>query len=193
MNNSNLKFKTASILISIIFLLAIIFCSTYFLTLNLFKNDSVENQSVYSNNNYLSNDIFITLKTKDVTDIVDKLSNLKLKFNLNNDLTETDLIKELSKKGYTLSNKTNKELIFTRTDIANEFKPNMYYIGEENGYICFFKTDENGEIINSEKIVYSDSKPISMLPEIDQEYIKSNKLYFENKEKALEQINEIIS
>lgn len=193
MNNSNLKLKTTSILISITFLLAILFCSTYFLTLNLFKNNTTENQSVFSNNDYLSDDIFIALKTNNLTDILEKLSNFKSKFNLSNNLTEEDLIKELSKKGYVLSNKTNEKLTFTRTDIKNEFKANMYYIGEESGYVCLFKTDENGNIINSEKIVYNTSKPISMLPEVDQEYIKNNNLFFEDKTKALEQISEIIS
>lgn len=193
MKYSNLKFKTTSILISTTFLLAILFCSTYFLTLNLFKNNTTENQSVFSNNDYLSDDIFIALKTNNLTDILEKLSNLKLKFNLSNNLTEEDLIKALSKKGYILSNKTNEKLTFTRTDIKNEFKANMYYIGEENGYICLFKTDENGNIMNSEKTVYNTSKPISMLPEVDQEYIKNNNLFFEDKTKALEQISEIIS
>lgn len=193
MKYSNLKFKTTSILISTTFLLAILFCSTYFLTLNLFKNNTPENQSVFSNNDYLSDDIFIALKTNNLTDILEKLSNLKLKFNLSNNLTEEDLIKALSKKGYILSNKTNEKLTFTRTDIKNEFKANMYYIGEENGYICLFKTDENGNIMNSEKTVYNTSKPISMLPEVDQEYIKNNNLFFEDKTKALEQISEIIS
>ena len=193
MKYSNLKFKTTSILISTTFLLAILFCSTYFLTLSLFKNNTTENQSVFSNNDYLSDDIFIALKTNNLTDILEKLSNLKLKFNLSNNLTEEDLIKALSKKGYILSNKTNEKLTFTRTDIKNEFKANMYYIGEENGYICLFKTDENGNIMNSEKTVYNTSKPISMLPEVDQEYIKNNNLFFEDKTKALEQISEIIS
>ena len=193
MKYSNLKFKTTSILISTTFLLAILFCSTYFLTLNLFKNNTTENQSVFSNNDYLSDDIFIALKTNNLTDILEKLSNLKLKFNLSNNLTEEDLIKALSKKGYILSNKTNEKLTFTRTDIKNEFKANMYYIGEENGYICLFKTDENGNIMNSEKTVYNTSKPISMLPEVDQEYIKNNNLFFEDRTKALEQISEIIS
>lgn len=193
MKDSNLKLKTTSVLISITFLLAILFCSTYFLTLNLFKSNNIENQSVFSNNDYLSDDIFIALKTNNLTDILEKLSNFKSKFNLSNNLTEEDLIKELSKKGYVLSNKTNEKLTFTRTDIKNEFKANMYYIGEENGYVCLFKTDENGNIINSEKIVYNTSKPISMLPEVDQEYIKNNNLFFEDKTKALEQISEIIS
>ena len=193
MKNSNLKIKFTSILVSITFLLAILFCSTYFLTLSLFKNTATENQSVFSNNDYLSNDTFIALKTNNLTDTLEKLSNIKIKFNLNSNLTETDLIKELSKKGYVLSDKTNEKLTFTRTDIKSEFKSNMYYIGEENGYVCLFKTDENGNIIASEKVIYNNSKPISMLPEIDQEYIKNNNLFFEDKTKALEQISEIIS
>lgn len=193
MKNSNLKIKFTSILVSITFLLAILFCSTYFLTLSLFKNTSTENQSVFSNNDYLSNDTFIALKTNNLTDTLEKLSDIKIKFNLNSNLTENDLIKELSKKGYVLSDKTNEKLTFTRTDTKSEFKSNMYYIGEENGYVCLFKTDENGNIIASEKVIYNNSKPISMLPEIDQEYIKNNNLFFEDKTKALEQISEIIS
>ena len=196
MNNKNLKLKTSSLLISVTVLLAILFCLSYFITFKILNiNNNSQNQSVYSNNNYLSDNIFVALKTNNLTDMIESLSNLKLKLNLNKNLTEDDLIKELSKKGYTLSEKTNEKLTFSRSDevIENKFESNKYYIGEENGYLCIFKTDTNGNIITDEKKIYDNSKPISMLPELDQEYIKSYKLCFETKEEALEKLSELIS
>ena len=68
-----------------------------------------------------------------------------------------------------------------------------YYLGEEDGYISIFKTDADGNIIESEKKVYKDSKPITNLPETDQNYIKENKFSFESKDDALQKLSEMIS
>lgn len=188
-------------LLSLATLLTISFCASYFITDYLTnptrKSSKVddENKNVYADNKYLSDDLFITLKTKDEVDIIDTLSNIITKYNLKEKLTEEELSNELSKNGYNLSEKNEQKLTFTREKEVNStnLSPNKYYLGEENGYISVFKTDSKGEIIESEKKVYSDSKPISNLPETDQNYIKENKFSFDSKDEALQKLSEMIS
>lgn len=197
--NYNKKQK-AAILVSVVSLLAICFCISYFIT-DYFTNPNKEsknnflNETVYSENaKYLSDNIYITLKTGDNIDMSETLLSLKDKLTLNENLTKDELSKELSKQGYILSEWDSNKLIYNRDNIANvTLEPNKYYLGEENGYISLFKTDGNGNIIESQKKVYSDSKPISNLPEIDQNYIKENKFSFDEREEALQKLSEMIS
>lgn len=188
-------------LISVVTLLTISFFASYFITDYFTNPDRAgseiddSNENVYADNKYLRDDLFITLKTKDEVDIIDKLSNIITKYNLKEKITEEELSNELSKDGYVLSEKNNQKLTFTRDEEVNNnnLTPNKYYLGEENGYISVFKTDSNGEIIESEKKVYSDSKPISNLPETDQNYIKENKFSYDTKDEALQKLSEMIS
>lgn len=209
-NNSNLKSnkrniskkQKAAMLVSFVSLLAICFCLSYFLTdyitnpnRNL-NNAEVQNETVYSESNkYLDDNIYIMLKTNDNIDMAEDLLNLKNKLNLNENLTKEDLSEELSTQGYVLSEWDGNKLVYTRDTAVNpsKFEANKYYLGEENGFICLFKTDSDGNIINSEKKVYSDSKPLSNLPEIDQNYIKDYKFSFDTREEALQKLSEMIS
>ncbi len=194
--NLNRKQKSA-ILVVIVTLLAIAFCASYFITDYLTKpnNAETQNESVFSNNEYLNDDIFITLKTKDNIDMVDNFLNIKKKLNLKEKLTLEELSKELSKDGYKLMEKSENKLTYTRDQEVNSYKfeANKYYLGEDNGYISIFKTDNNGNIIESEKKVYTDSKPISHLPEKDQSNIKEHKFSFDSQYEALQKLSEMIS
>ncbi|MDV4150476.1 hypothetical protein R0131_06480 [Clostridium sp. AL.422] len=196
--NLNKKQKSA-ILVSIVTLLAISFCASYFITNYLTnpnrKNEDINTQNVIVDNNYLNDNIFVTLKTNDTVDMVDNLLNVKKKLNLKDKLTEEELSEELSKEGYVLSEKNEQKLTYTRDEeVSNDkFQANKYYLGEEDGYISIFKTDENGNIIESEKKVYTDSKPIANLPETDQNYIKEHKFFFDAKDDALQKLSEMIS
>lgn len=198
--NYNKKQK-AAILVSVVSLLAICFCISYFITdyftnPNKGSNNSFLNETVYSENaKYLNDNIYITLKTGDNIDMSETLLSLKDTLTLNENLTKDELSQELSKQGYILSEWDSNKLVYKRDNIinANKLEPNKYYLGEENGYISLFKTDENGKVIESQKKVYSDSKPISNLPEIDQSYIKENKFSFDKREEALQKLSEMIS
>ena len=197
--NLNKKQKSA-IIVALVTLLAITFCASYFITNYLInknnkQNVEVQNENVFSNNEYLNDSIFITLKTNDNVDMVDNLLNIKKKLNLKDKLTEEELSLELSKDGYKLSEKNEEKLTYTRDKAirSDVFEANKYYLGEENGYISIFKTDESGNVIESEKKVYSDSKPIVNLPETDQTYIKDHKFSFDSKEEALQKLSEMIS
>lgn len=198
--NLNKKQKSA-ILVTFITLMAISFCASYFITDYLTnpnkKNNNIKTQdeNVYADNKYLNDSIFITLKTNDTVDMVDNLLNIKKKLNLKEKLTEEELSVELSKEGYKLSEKNNQKITYTR-DVevkSDKFEANKYYLGEENGYISIFKTDTNGNMIEAEKKVYTTSKPITNLPEADQNYIKEHKFSFDNKDDALQKLSEMIS
>jgi len=198
--NLNKKQKSA-IIVTLVTLLAITFCASYFITNYLINNKNnnqnveAQNENVFSNNEYLNDSIFITLKTNDNVDMVDNLLNIKKKLNLKEKLTEEELTLELSKDGYKLSEKNEEKLTYTRDEAirSDVFEANKYYLGEENGYISIFKTDESGSVIESEKKVYKDSKPIVNLPETDQTYIKEHKFSFDSKEEALQKLSEMIS
>ena len=197
--NLNKKQKSA-IIVALVTLLAITFCASYFITNYLInknnkQNIKAQNENVFSSNEYLNDSIFITLKTNDNVDMVDNLLNIKKKLNLKDKLTEEELSLELSKDGYKLSEKNEEKLTYTRDKAirSDVFEANKYYLGEENGYISIFKTDESGNVIESEKKVYSDSKPIVNLPETDQTYIKDHKFSFDSKEEALQKLSEMIS
>ncbi|MDU5107803.1 hypothetical protein [Clostridium sp.] len=194
--NLNKKQKSA-ILVTIVTLLAIAFCASYFITDYLTKPNKPEeqNENVFSNNEYLNDDIFITLKTKDNVDMIDNFLNIKKKLNLKEKLTEEEFSKELSKDGYKLIEKDEKKLTYSRDKEvkSDKFEADKYYLGEDNGYISIFKTDKDGNIIESEKKVYTDSKPISHLPEKDQNYIKDHKFSFDSKDEALQKLSEMIS
>lgn len=209
-NNSNLKStkkninkkQKAAMLVSFISLLAICFCLSYFITDYItdpnrdITNAEAQNETVYSENNkYLDNNIYVMLKTNDNIDMAENLINLKSKLDLSENITKEDLSEELSTQGYVLSEWDNNKLVYTRDTAINtsKFKSDKYYLGEENGFISLFKTDSNGNIIESEKKVYSDSKPLSNLPEIDQNYIKEHKFSFDTKEEALQKLSEMIS
>ena len=193
-NNSNLKStkkninkkQKAAMLVSFISLLAICFCLSYFITDYItdpnrdITNAEAQNETVYSENNkYLDDNIYVMLKTNDNIDMAENLINLKSKLDLSENITKEDLSEELSTQGYVLSEWDNNKLVYTRDAAINtsKFKSDKYYLGEENGFISLFKTDSNGNIIESEKKVYSDSKPLSNLPEIDQNYIKEHKFH----------------
>lgn len=209
-NNSNLKStkkninkkQKAAMLVSFISLLAICFCLSYFITDYItdpnrdITNAEAQNETVYSENNkYLDDNIYVMLKTNYNIDMAENLINLKSKLDLSENITKEDLSEELSTQGYVLSEWDNNKLVYTRDAAINtsKFKSDKYYLGEENGFISLFKTDSNGNIIESEKKVYSDSKPLSNLPEIDQNYIKEHKFSFDTKEEALQKLSEMIS
>lgn len=199
-DNLNKKQKSA-ILVAFVTLLAISFCASYFITDYLTSpnrknaNIDTENENVFADNKYLNDSIFITLKTNDTIDMVDNLLNIKKKLNLNEKLSEEELSKELSKEGYKLYEKNEQKLTYTRDKEvkSDKFEANKYYLGEENGYISIFKTDEGGNMIESEKKVYTDSKPIANLPETDQNKIKDHKFSFDSKNDALQKLSEMIS
>ncbi|NLZ35818.1 MAG: hypothetical protein GX889_13165 [Clostridiales bacterium] len=201
-NNFNTLKTKISLAIFIISLFIICFLLSYFVSDYLtnpkyrVENDNYNNKTVYNEtSNYLDDNIFVTLKTIDNIDFSESLSKLKNVMNLEGNLTLDSLSKELSKVGYKLSDWNEEKLIYVRSEEVNStaLEPNKYYLGAEEGYISIFKTDENGKVIEEEKKVYTEYKPLSDLPEIDQEAIKNNEFFFDTKDEALIKLSEMVS
>ncbi|ASW43628.1 hypothetical protein [Clostridium isatidis] len=201
-NNFNTLKTKISLAIFIISLFIICFLLSYFVSDYLtnpkyrVENDNYNNKTVYNEtSNYLDDNIFVTLKTIDNIDFSESLSKLKNVMNLEGNLTLDSLSEELSKVGYKLSDWNEAKLIYVRSEEVNStsLEPNKYYLGAEEGYISIFKTDENGKVIEEEKKVYTEYKPLSDLPEIDQEAIKNNEFFFDTKDEALIKLSEMVS
>lgn len=201
MKNYSFK-KIVGILFISVSLMFICFLTSYYITdyytnpyKNLSENNSTKKEVFSNSNNYVEDNIYITLKTEDKIDMSESFIKLKEKLNLNGDYTLESLSKELEKSGYVLKEWDDTKLIYTRnnSDNISNFEVNKYYLGEENGFISIFKTDDSGKIIESEKKVYKDYKPITNLPEIDQKFIKENKFFYDTLEEALYKLSEMVS
>ncbi|SJU64189.1 Uncharacterised protein [Clostridioides difficile] len=81
-----------------------------------------------------------------------------------------------------------------KRDTSNALEPNKYYIGEKDGYLAIYQTDEKGNasIKNSED-VFLDNKPIENLRDVDKSKIKNFELKYNTKDEAEESVSELIS
>lgn len=179
------KVKRAKLL-SIIAFLAILFCSTYFITdyfndPNKRKVEVEEEDKVVLNQTpqVLKDDTIIILKTKDNIDGEKKLLELKSELKLTGDVTKEILAKALEVQGYKLGEIKEDKIVFSRNSehvlIANKF-----YIGEKDGNLAIFKTNEAGE----PQSIYVDGTPINILPEKNQQSLKNFEVYYDSEEEA---------
>ena len=193
--------KKIYLIIFILSLLTITFLSSYYLTHYLInpslrvKSNEVEKTVYNEGSNYLNNQTLITLITGENVDYSTTLEDVKESFNLSGNLSLESLTKFFADKEYLLSKWDNTSLTYTRESESNSsnFLPNSYYLGEEDGFISVFKTDNNGVIIPSEKRVYNEYKSINFLPKSDQDLIINNEFHYDNKEDALMKLSEMVS
>ena len=121
------------------------------------------------------------------------MSELKKELNIDKNLTETELSKALKDKGYVLEVESNGEMTYKR-DASKAVKPNKYYIGEKDGFLAIYKTDDNGTLsIENSEDVYTNSKKVDKLSEIDKEKIKNFELEYNSKDDAEESLSEFLS
>ena len=131
---------------------------------------------------------FTRKNDKDEDEIYYKITVGELKKTLKVEkIEEEELIKILSKKGYEKVNITDKSLSFSKVE-GSGLKPNKYYIGDKDGKIAIYKTDENG------KAFIEKEEDISFLrtddyPEPDIERIKSFAREFDTREECEEALD----
>ena len=83
----------------------------------------------------------------------------------------------------------NDDSIILREINKQGFDPNMYYIGQKNGYITVFKSDDSGNLfIENEKTDIS-TKSVNSLPIADRDLVMN----YELKSTEKEEIQEILS
>ena len=189
--NKKRMFVVMTVLLAIIFSLTYYFCDKY-ITKPIVEK---ENATVVNNDssNDLSDETKVCLYSGDVKEDELSLGDLKKQLNIGDDLTETELSKALKDKGYVLVLTSEKELTFKR-DPSQTVKPNKYYIGEKDGYLAIYKTDENGTLlIENSDDVYNDRKTIDSLTQADITKIKNFKYEYDTKEEAEENLSEFLS
>lgn len=95
--------------------------------------------------------------------------------------------------GYELEDAGESELTFKR-EASKSVNPNKYYIGEKEGYLAIYKSDDNGNLfIEKDSDVYKDHKKVEMLPEDDKTKISNFDLEYDTKEDAEEDLSEFLS
>lgn len=177
------KNKMAKVL-SIIAFLAILFLGTYFITEyanSLNRSTPEEEGTVVLNQNLqeLKDDTVVVLKTKEVVDSEKKISELKVQLNLKGIVTKESLEKSLEGEGYKLGESKGEMIVFTR-ESDHVLIPNKFYLGEKNGMIAIFETDEQGR----PKDIYVDKAPINILPLANQQSLKNFEKYYDTEDEA---------
>lgn len=189
--NKKRMFVVMTVLLAIIFSLTYYFCDKYITKPIVEKENAIVVNNDSSND--LSDETKVCLYSGDVKEDELSLGDLKKQLNIGDDLTETELSKALKDKGYVLVLTSEKELTFKR-DPSQTVKPNKYYIGEKDGYLAIYKTDENGTLlIENSDDVYNDRKTIDSLTPADITKIKNFKYEYDTKEEAEENLSEFLS
>lgn len=183
--------------ISMTIILALIFSITYYLSDKYITNKKAINNAVEASeinkSNELSDSKKIYLfsgekKEKELT-----IADLKKELKIDGNLTQAELSKVLKDKGYALEIEANGSMTYKKND-SKSVKPNKYYIGEKDGFLAIFKTDKDGILLieNSED-VYSESKKVADLREMDKNKIKNFEFEYDSKEDAEESLSEFLS
>ncbi|MBE6072578.1 MAG: hypothetical protein E7208_11560 [Clostridium butyricum] len=183
--------------VSMTIALALIFSATYICMDNYYNKESKEpniaTQNTMNEGNILNDKVKVVLFAGDKKENEYSLLELKEKFNITEDLTDSGLIKLLEKEGYVLNVEANNEMMFKR-DVSKTLEANKYYIGEKNGFLAIYKTDDDGELkIENPSDVYSDFKTVDSFGKIDKEKIRNFEFMYNSKEEAEENLSEFLS
>ena len=190
--NKKRMFIGMTILLAIIFSLTYYLCDKY-ITKPITEKENATVVNGSGSDGDLSDETKICLYSGDVKEDELSLGDLKKQLNISDDLNESELTNALRDKGYVLVLTADKELTFKR-DPSQTVKPNKYYIGEKDGYLAIYKTNENGTLlIENHSDVYKDSKTIDSLTPADITKIKNFKFEYDNKEDAEENLSEFLS
>lgn len=114
------------------------------------------------------------------------IGELKSKLKLSK-LTQSELEKMMEEKGYKKYSAKDDEMIFTREE-GTGLLPNKYYLGDKDGNIAMYKTDENGKAF-IEKDSDVTVKALYSLPKIDSDKIKGFESVFDTREECEEALS----
>ena len=174
---------------------AVILSTIYYVTnKNKQAHDVPETVNVQNtvNSKKLTSDSKVSLFSKGKIQKEYTLDEIKEKFNIKDDLSESKLIELLEKKGYIFDSTINNEFMFKKKE--HEIKPGKYYIGEKDGFLAIYKSDNNGTLsIEKDSDVYRDFKSVSSLCELDREKIENFDLMYSSREEAEENLSEFLS
>lgn len=187
--------------VSFILGIIIVFILSYNISNKFYGNNQGEDKAVNTEvETKLSENTLIVLKNKQNLKndpIVEKqfsVEKLKEDMGLKEDITKEKIIKYYSYSDYKLVEDNKNQLVFLK-DSSQKLVANKYYVGEKEGYLTIYKTNENGDLIieNEKTDIFKDIRKINDVNEDIQEDIKNFKKQFDSKEEAEEYISLIAS
>lgn len=177
------KFKIAAVAFAIC---VFVFSITYFITYNITRMKS--NVNFVNKNNY---EIISKNNMRDIV-VVSENSNGELIEKSRMKLEISDLNKVFKEMypigGYEIINFDDSSIILKETSNKN-FSPNMYYIGEKDGYVTVFKSDDNGNLFIENENLDISSKKVDSLPLTDRELVTN----YELKSNERDEVQDILS
>lgn len=192
MINKRKLFISITMILALIFSLTYCFADRYLMNK---RNAEKQNTAVATQNTEknLEDDTKVCLISGEKTDDELTLKELEAKYNLNSNITLNSLCTELKQKGYELDGVDDSKLIFKKEE-EYSVKPDKYYIGEKDGYLAIYKTDENANLfIEKDADVYRDNKKVDNLTQDDKNKIKNFEFEYDNKDDAEEDLSEFLS
>ena len=178
--------KKRFIIVASLLLCVSIFLLTYLITYNLNKLNS--NVNFVDKNNY---EIMSKNNTRELV-IVNENSEGEFLEKNRIKLELSDINKIFTDMyplgGYEIIDFNDKSIILKEVD-DKKFDPNMYYIGEKDGYITVFKSDEDGNLFIEDESLDISSKKVESLPIADRELVVN----YELKSHEREDVQDILS
>lgn len=184
-----LKDKKKRFIIAASLLLCIlIFLVTYLITYNLNKLNSDVN--FVNRNNY---EIMSKNNTRELV-IVNENSDGEFLEKNRIKLELSDINKIFTDMypigGYEIIDFNDKAIILKEIN-DKKFDPNMYYIGEKDGYITVFKSDEDGNLFIEDESLDISSKKVESLPIADRELVVNYELKSNEREDVQDMLSEL--
>lgn len=184
-----LKSNKGKLLIGLVILIAIaLFISVYTVTYNVMNS---KNSSNFVNKNV--HEIISKNSTRElivVSENVDgefkEKNRMKLELaDINKIFTEVYPIGK-----YEIMDFNDKSIVLREIN-NNNFDPNMYYIGERDGYITVFKTDDSGNLFIENESSDISSKKVESLPVTDRSLVLNYELKSDDREEVQDILSEL--
>lgn len=190
------KFKPVLAIILAVIVFSGVYLGSYYYNLGKIAkvNANVE-QTNAENTNVLKDDIVIMFMKKNQQNIEEiyyqvTVSELKERLKLDK-VSEKELETMLKEKGYSKVKSEDNKIVFTKEE-GTGLTPNKYYLGDKDGNIAIFKTDENGKAF-IEKPSDVSVKKLYSLPKMDSDIIKSFGRQFDTREECEEELSAYVS
>lgn len=196
------KIKRAAWILWIVALFVIVSCASYLITDRLTNSKynessevtSEEDNIVYNNTNALEDDMVIRLMNNGQLESEVTVAEFKSNNGILTDISEQFLVNFYLTEGYEISVLDDTVIEFTKMNDTGTLEPNKYYIGEKDGYLAIYRTDESGRaFIESEDDIFKNRMPLKSIHPSVQEEIKGFKHVYDTKEEARIGISEYAS
>lgn len=183
------KLKPIIAIVSSVVVFATVYIGSYYYKINTIENAKDKTTDVMMKDTKEFNDAAIIYFTRKNINNQDEVyykvtvGEFKKKLNVK-ELSKEELIKVLEKEGYKKTEAKDGNLAFTKEN-GTGLEPNKYYIGDKDGYIAIFKTDENGNAFIEKQSDISNRRT-KYFPAPDIELIEGFELKFNTRQECEE-------